>query len=123
MVEDDRVLLARSAATAKRLIAFLLSEISILCFVLNSLIKYSTIRWSKSEPPRCVSPPVAFTSNIPSSILSNETSCVPPPQSNISTFLLSELFFCRPYAIAAAVGSLITRRTFRPAITPASFVA
>ena len=122
-VADDRVLFACSAATAKRLIAFLLSERSILCFVLNSLIKYSIIRWSKSDPPRCVSPPVAFTSNIPSSILSNETSCVPPPQSNISIFLLSDSFFSKPYAIAAAVGSLITRRTFKPAIIPASFVA
>ena len=74
IVEDDKVLFACSAATAKRLIAFLLSERSILCFILNSLIKYSIIRWSKSEPPKCVSPPVAFTSKIPSSILSNDTS-------------------------------------------------
>jgi hypothetical protein len=48
---------------------------------------------------------------------------VPPPQSKISIFLLSDSFFSKPYAIAAAVGSLITRRTFKPAIIPASFVA
>jgi len=29
----------------------------------------------------------------------------------------------RPYAIAAAVGSLMTRSTLRPAIVPASLVA
>jgi hypothetical protein len=32
-------------------------------------------------------------------------------------------FLSRPYAIAAAVGSLMMRATFKPAITPASLVA
>jgi len=32
-------------------------------------------------------------------------------------------FLSRPYAIAAAVGSLIIRRTLIPAIAPASLVA
>ena len=32
-------------------------------------------------------------------------------------------FLSRPYAIAAAVGSLRIRSTFRPAILPASLVA
>ena len=40
-------------------------------------------------PPRCVSPPVALTSKIPSSIVSNDTSKVPPPKSKISTYLLT----------------------------------
>lgn len=41
---------------------------------------------SKESVPKCVSPAVAFTSNIPSSIVNNETSKVPPPRSKISTF-------------------------------------
>ena len=80
------------------------------------------MRLSKSSPPRCVSPAVAFTSKMPSSIVSSDTSNVPPPRSKIST-LRSPPFLSRPYAIAAAVGSLMMRRTFRPQIAPASFVA
>ena len=81
------------------------------------------MRESKSSPPKWVSPAVAFTSKIPSSIESNETSNVPPPKSKISTFCSPLLPLSRPYAIAAAVGSLIIRITFSPAIVPASRVA
>ena len=48
-------------------------------------------------------------------------SYVPPPRSNTATF--SSFFLSRPYASAAAVGSLMMRRTSSPAILPASFVA
>lgn len=41
---------------------------------------------------------------------------------NLSTHILSS-DLSMPYAKAAAVGSLITRRTFSPAIWPASLVA
>jgi len=67
---------------------------------------------------------VAFTSKIPSSIDKRVTSKVPPPKSKISTFFSPFSFFLSsPYAIAAAVGSLMMRSTFKPAILPASLVA
>ena len=37
--------------------------------------------------------------------------------------IVSFFLFSRPYASAAAVGSLMTRSTFSPAISPAFFVA
>ena len=46
---------------------------------------------------------------------------VPPPRSN--TAMVSSFFWSRPYASAAAVGSLTMRSTLRPAIWPASLVA
>ena len=88
---------------------------------LNSLTKKSTKTLSKSSPPKCVSPAVALTSNTPSSIDSNDTSNVPPPKSKINTFCSSsdpDCFLSNPYAIAAAVGSLIIRNTFNPDILP-----
>lgn len=67
---------------------------------------------------------VAFTSNIPPSMLKIDTSNVPPPKSNIKTFCSFSVFFLsKPYAIAAAVGSLMILTISRPAIMPASFVA
>ena len=92
---------------------------------LNSPTIQSMTRWSKSSPPRCVSPFVDFTSNWrePSTSYSSRTemSYVPPPRSNTAIF--SSFFLSRPYASAAAVGSLMMRRTSRPAILPASLVA
>merc|ERR1719231_2145673 len=63
-----------------------------------------------------------FTSKMPSSMVRSETSNVPPPRSKMSTFFSSP-FLSSPYAIAAAVGSLMMRSTLSPAIEPASFVA
>ena len=80
------------------------------------------MRLSKSSPPRWVSPAVAFTSKMPSSIVSSETSKVPPPRSKMSTLRSAAAFLSRPYAMAAAVGSLMMRSTLRPAIEPASLV-
>ena len=56
-------------------------------------------------------------------MVKRETSKVPPPKSNIKTFCSDFLLVSNPYAIAAAVGSLIIRKTFNPAIAPASLVA
>lgn len=91
-------------------------------FLRNSPQQNSTILLSKSSPPRCVSPEVALTSNTPSSIYSNETSNVPPPKSKTRMFCSVPLFLSKPYAIAAAVGSLIILNGFRPEIMAASFV-
>mmetsp|Transcript_71125 Transcript_71125/g.160920 ORF Transcript_71125/g.160920 Transcript_71125/m.160920 type:complete len:300 (-) Transcript_71125:279-1178(-) len=92
-------------------------------FLSKALIRWSMSRWSKSSPPKCVSPAVAFTWKIPPSIVRSDTSKVPPPRSKISTFLSSSLSWSRPKAMAAAVGSLMMRKTSKPAMEPASLVA
>ena len=51
-----------------------------------------------------------------------DTSKVPPPRSKTRIFFSPDFSF-KPYAIAAAVGSLMMRMTLRPAIVPASLVA
>ncbi|KAL6323556.1 hypothetical protein AAG906_039139 [Vitis piasezkii] len=65
---------------------------------------------------------VARTSKTPLSIVKMLTSKVPPPRSKTRMFF-SPPFLSKPYAIAAAVGSLIISATFRLVITPASLVA
>mmetsp|Transcript_44073 Transcript_44073/g.93784 ORF Transcript_44073/g.93784 Transcript_44073/m.93784 type:complete len:210 (+) Transcript_44073:268-897(+) len=93
---------------------------AILFFFLNSFSAKSTTFWSKSSPPKWVSPLVATTSNTPLSIVNKDTSKVPPPRSYTKMFFSA--FLSRPYAMAAAVGSLIIRSTFKPAMDPASLV-
>ena len=113
---------AFSAASFKRCNAMRSCERSTLCAPLNCWTNQSMVRWSQSSPPRCVSPWVLFTSKTPSPISRTETSNVPPPRSN--TKMVSSCDdLSRPYARAAAVGSLMMRNTLRPAIAPASFVA
>ncbi len=60
---------------------------------------------SKSSPPNVVSPLVDLTSNTPSPNSKIDTSKVPPPKSYTATVFAS--FLSKPYANAAAVGSLI----------------
>ena len=80
------------------------------------------IFWSKSSPPRWLSPAVDNTSNTPSPNSRIDTSNVPPPRSNTKIFS-SWSTLSKPYARAAAVGSLTIRSTSKPAIRPASLVA
>jgi hypothetical protein len=47
----------------------------------NPSASQSTMRWSKSSPPRNVSPPVASRLKTPSAISRIEMSNVPPPRS------------------------------------------
>ncbi len=75
---------------------------------LNSATIQSTIALSKLSPPRWLSPLVAFTSKTPSPSSSTDTSNVPPPRSK-TRIVWSESSLSRPYASAAAVGSLMMR--------------
>src|SRR5690606_40792811 len=67
-----------------------------------------------SSPPRWVSPLVESTSNTPSPSSRMEISKVPPPRSYTAIFWSVD-FLSRPYAKAAAVGSLMIRLTLSPA--------
>lgn len=118
----DSVRFAFSHCFRSRCTARLSFEMSTPSRRLNCAMKNDMRRWSKSCPPRWVSPAVASTSKTPLSIERRVTSNVPPPRSKTRMFS-SRSRRSRPYAIAAAVGSLMTRSTVRPAIFPASFVA
>mmetsp|Transcript_29772 Transcript_29772/g.77015 ORF Transcript_29772/g.77015 Transcript_29772/m.77015 type:complete len:450 (+) Transcript_29772:691-2040(+) len=119
-VESER--LARSTSRRSFWMARLSLEGSEPCLRLNTLSKCWITRLSKSSPPRWVSPEVAITSKTPLSIVRSDTSKVPPPRSKTRIFFSPD-FLSRPYAIAAAVGSLMIRITFRPEMVPASLVA
>mmetsp|Transcript_28900 Transcript_28900/g.63718 ORF Transcript_28900/g.63718 Transcript_28900/m.63718 type:complete len:240 (-) Transcript_28900:727-1446(-) len=82
---EDRVRLARSQAV--RSLRRARAEVfrSFLYLRWNSAAKWFTRRSSKSSPPKWVSPAVALTSKIPSSMVSRDTSKVPPPRSKMST--------------------------------------
>jgi len=120
--KTDKALLARSASFLNLVIALLSLVKSLLFFFLKTSDKNWVVLSSKSEPPRWVSPLVAMTSKTFNSIDNIDTSNVPPPRSKTMMFF-SSFILSNPYAIAAAVGSLIILKTFNPAILPASFVA
>src|SRR5690606_8500454 len=84
----DNSILAFSAASFKRCnaIASFFKSKPLFSFA-NSSANHVITALSKSSPPRCVSPSVAFTSNTPSPSSKTETSCVPPPQSKTTIFM------------------------------------
>ena len=67
-VLDDSSILAFSAASLSRCSAIESLDRSIPWSFLNSATSQSIRTWSKSSPPKCVSPFVAFTSKTPSPI-------------------------------------------------------
>ena len=117
----DNSFFAASLASLNRCNAIASFFKSIPSLFLNSSAIQFIIFWSKSSPPKCVSPFVDLTSKTPSPNSKIEISKVPPPKSN--TAIVSSFFLSRPYANDAAVGSLMILLTFSPAILPASFVA
>mmetsp|Transcript_89283 Transcript_89283/g.198427 ORF Transcript_89283/g.198427 Transcript_89283/m.198427 type:complete len:214 (+) Transcript_89283:1116-1757(+) len=117
----DSSIFAVSAASRSRCTANLSWLRSMPCAFLNSATRCSRILWSRSSPPREVSPFVAFTSKTPPEISRIEMSKVPPPKSK--TAMVWPSFASMPKASAAAVGSLMIRSTSSPAILPASLVA
>mmetsp|Transcript_35579 Transcript_35579/g.70042 ORF Transcript_35579/g.70042 Transcript_35579/m.70042 type:complete len:201 (-) Transcript_35579:557-1159(-) len=119
----DRVRLAASHCRRSRWIARLSLAMSIPVLRRNCCMQWSMRRWSKSSPPRWVSPEVDRTSKTPPSMVRRDTSNVPPPRSKTRMLCSAVSRLSRPYAMAAAVGSLMTRSTVRPAMVPASLVA
>ena len=122
VIVDDSSIFAFSPASYSRWSAILSAARSMPWSFLNSATIQSTIALSKLSPPRWLSPFVAFTSKTPSPSSRMETSNVPPPRSK-TRIVWSVASLSRPYASAAAVGSLMMRTTLRPAILPASLVA
>mmetsp|Transcript_8027 Transcript_8027/g.19695 ORF Transcript_8027/g.19695 Transcript_8027/m.19695 type:complete len:243 (-) Transcript_8027:573-1301(-) len=83
-VVTDSIHLAFSTAAWSLRMLLSPTSTSLLSFF-HCLSRNATTFWSKSSPPRRVSPPVALTSNNPLSMLRIDTSKVPPPRSKMST--------------------------------------
>lgn len=92
---EDNCLLAFSTSLLSFYKALLSEEISTLFFLLIYLMKYSMTLWSKSCPPKWVSPLVETTSNTPLSMVNTDTSKVPPPKSKTMMFF-SPCFLSKP---------------------------
>ena len=87
LVVLDNSIFAFSAASFKRCKAIGSLRKSTPSSRSNSSANQSMITWSKSSPPRWVSPFVDFTSNTPSPNSRMEISNVPPPKSNTAIFM------------------------------------
>src|SRR5579871_3136717 len=79
-MDEESSFLAFSAASFRRWSAILSERRSMPWSRLNSSASQLMMRWSKSSPPRCVSPLVAFTSKTPSPSSRIEISKVPAAQ-------------------------------------------
>ncbi|CCY65635.1 putative uncharacterized protein [Prevotella sp. CAG:1124] len=86
-LELDSSILAFSAASFRRCIAIGSFDKSIPSSALKPFTSQSMITWSKSSPPRWVSPLVESTSNTPPPNSSIDISNVPPPRSNTAIFM------------------------------------
>ena len=84
--DEDNSIFAFSAASFKRCKAIGSLRKSTLSSLMNSLAIQSMITWSKSSPPKWVSPLVDNTSNTPSPNSRMEISKVPPPKSYTAIF-------------------------------------
>ena len=91
---DDNSHFAFSDASLSRWSAILSWVKSTPCSFKNSPTRKSIAFWSKSSPPKKVSPFVALTSKTPSFSSRIDISNVPPPRSN--TAILPLLFLSRP---------------------------
>ena len=87
LVEEDNSILAFSAASFKRCKAIGSWVKSAPSSFLNSSTSQLMITWSKSSPPRWVSPFVESTSNTPPPNSRIDISNVPPPRSNTAIFM------------------------------------
>ena len=81
LVVLESSIFAFSAASLRRCRAMRSLERSTPWSFLNSSLSHSITRWSKSSPPRWVSPFVDRTSKTPSDSSRIEISNVPPPRS------------------------------------------
>mmetsp|Transcript_32269 Transcript_32269/g.80930 ORF Transcript_32269/g.80930 Transcript_32269/m.80930 type:complete len:230 (+) Transcript_32269:901-1590(+) len=86
----DKERFARSTSLFSFWMARLSLDASRPVFFLKTLRKWVITRWSKSSPPRWVSPLVARASKTPSSMVRTDTSKVPPPRSYTR-------MFCSPF--------------------------
>ncbi len=92
-------------------------------FFLKSATRSSIITWSKSSPPSLLSPAVDSASNTPSPDSQQMMHEMYRHLSQKQELFASLSVLSKPYANAAAVGSLMIRSTSKPAILPASLVA
>ena len=83
---EDSALLARSASLRNFCRARASLEMSMCRSFVICFTKWAIICWSKSSPPRFVSPDVASTSKTPWSMVRRVTSKVPPPRSKTRMF-------------------------------------
>mmetsp|Transcript_2961 Transcript_2961/g.8290 ORF Transcript_2961/g.8290 Transcript_2961/m.8290 type:complete len:414 (-) Transcript_2961:748-1989(-) len=86
---DDSSHLAFSAASRRRWITRRSLDTSMPDDFLNSAMRWARMLWSKSSPPKWVSPLVDLTSNTPAFISRMDTSKVPPPRSYTAMVLPS----------------------------------